>query len=276
MGPPLAIHCTSLYLPNVFFIRHSHSGIASSGCAFPWKRRVRSSHVLSTPYTAGQPVLTKSTAARTSGTTECMPFSSTATIPSSTPRVVNFSQERVIEADRLTILQFIRKNLGEGMTKMIWLSQITTAKCLAANDGKEDRKGKPLFLLEGGALEAREKDDYEAADANLSAADFLTAGINLCKAIEQYYIPREQASILASQLRSHFETIQAKPDFLTHTRRYRIYHNNVFRAIVESPNFRVDRWQLELWADAVQRDRDQRRDRENANIVIQSPRRRWQ
>ncbi|KAJ7845705.1 hypothetical protein B0H14DRAFT_3682860 [Mycena olivaceomarginata] len=87
--------------------------------------------------------------ARTAGIAECMPFSSTATASSSTPHIVNFSQERIVEADRLTIPQFIRKNLGEGMMKMIWLSQIKLVRPTSgtARYLEEIQKNKPEETL---------------------------------------------------------------------------------------------------------------------------------
>jgi hypothetical protein len=86
----------------------------------------------------------------------------------------------------------------------------------------------------------------------MGAADFLLAADNLVKAVREFYVPCEQADILADNLALHFAALKARPEFAKPELFPRIAAYNtevlgVFISAAPTDRFDVSDWQLEVW-----------------------------
>ncbi|KAJ7280446.1 hypothetical protein C8J57DRAFT_1220914 [Mycena rebaudengoi] len=127
----------------------------------------------------------------------------------------------------------IKNNLKDGLVRMIWLSDITPAKCEAARKGKDLKPVGRIVVADDGTIETKITCEDGSSDALLTATEFIMAGDTLCEAIQRYLKPANMALLLASQLQAHFKQIWCCNNFIDNFQRYRLYHNTVFQALVD-------------------------------------------
>jgi hypothetical protein len=75
---------------------------------------------------------------------------------------------------------------------------------------KEDRH----MVTRNGAIVWTETEQADmSGDKHMGAVDFLLVVDNVVKAVREFYVPREQAEILAGNLVIHFAALKARPEF---------------------------------------------------------------
>jgi hypothetical protein len=91
-----------------------------------------------------------------------------------------------------------------------------------------------------------------SGDKRMRAADFILAADNLVKAVGEFYVPREQADILAGNLVLHFAVLKArpefaKPDLFPCIPAYNTEILGMFISAAPDDRFDISDWQLEVW-----------------------------
>ncbi|KAJ7487786.1 hypothetical protein FB451DRAFT_1167277 [Mycena latifolia] len=117
----------------------------------------------------------------------------------------------------------IRKNIADGIPRMIFLSELTPAKCAAAERERDvDTTVREFVINEKGHVATRQAHTENAAgESSISPADFIIAGDTLGRAIKTYFPNKQQGRRIAAQLDTHLRSMRAEPDFTTHFPRYR-------------------------------------------------------
>ncbi|KAJ7452637.1 hypothetical protein FB451DRAFT_694982 [Mycena latifolia] len=148
----------------------------------------------------------------------------------------------------------IRKNIADGIPRMIFLSELTPAKCAAAERERDvDTTVREFVINEKGHVATRQAHTENAAgESSISPADFIIAGDTLGRAIKTYFPNKQQGRRIAAQLDTHLRSMRAEPDFTTHFPRYRYYHNYVFRSFIQGKTEDMSVINPRLWAKALE------------------------
>jgi hypothetical protein len=91
-----------------------------------------------------------------------------------------------------------------------------------------------------------------SGDKRMGATDFLLTADNLVKAVRDFYVPREQADILAGNLMLHFTVLKARPEFAKPDLfpcfvAYNTEILDAFLSAAPDDRFDISDWQLEVW-----------------------------
>jgi hypothetical protein len=142
--------------------------------------------------------------------------------------------------------------MAGGWKKPIPMTDLTPAMCSSTNKTRDTKEDRHMVARDGAIIWTETEQADMSGDKRMGTADFLLAADNLVKAVREFYVPREQADILADNLALHFAALKARPEFakLELFPRIAAYNNEVLGTFVSAAptnRFDVSDWQLEVW-----------------------------
>jgi hypothetical protein len=142
--------------------------------------------------------------------------------------------------------------MARGWKKQIPMTDLTPAMCSSTNKTRNTKEDRHMVARDGAIVWTETEQADMSGDKRMGAADFLLAVDNLVKAVREFYIPREQADILAGNLVLHFAALKARPEFTKPDLFPCIaaYNTEILGAFVSAApddHFDVSDWQLEVW-----------------------------
>jgi hypothetical protein len=143
-------------------------------------------------------------------------------------------------------------NMATGWKKPILMTDLTPVMCSSTNKVCDTKEDQHIVTRDSAIIWTDTEEADMSGDKHMGAADFLLAADNLVKAVHEFYVPREQADILAGNLNLHFAALKARPKFakpelFPHIAAYNTEVLGVFISAAPTDRFDVSDWQLEVW-----------------------------
>jgi hypothetical protein len=142
--------------------------------------------------------------------------------------------------------------MAGGWKKQIPMTDLTPAMCSSTNKMRDTKEDRHMVARNGVIIWTETEQADMSGDKHMGAAGFLLAADNLVKAVREFYVPHEQADILAGNLSLHFAALKARPEFVKPELfpRIAVYNTEILGAFVlaaPDDRFDVSDWQLEVW-----------------------------
>jgi hypothetical protein len=160
--------------------------------------------------------------------------------------------KQVLPVSTTATPKHVHLNMAGGWKKQIPMTDLTPAMCSSTNKTRDTKEDRHMVARDGAIVWTETEQADMSGDKRMGAADLLLAADNLVKAVREFYVPREQADILAGNLVIHFAALKARPEFAKPDLFPRIaaYNTEILGAFVSAApddQFDVSGWQLEVW-----------------------------